>query len=228
MPVARVVIEFILKFAYHLPVRPQLQSTKQASMEPMHRAGDSMTDYEKAIIKELARLPVRFNRMPLADECSPYLCTDQPICSLLSYQKPTVESIVFGVTLLWDTKYVAEFVAMANSRRIITTELPVWFSQPRGQITANGFMSDTMASLKQVAGGLAREDDLAPNTMMQSDNIYKRLGHIEMDPFVQACVVELNPEAYLASVLIRYEYPEFGSHPANFQPPPSPYRLVFR
>ncbi|RLN49303.1 hypothetical protein BBJ28_00007195 [Nothophytophthora sp. Chile5] len=162
-------------------------------MEPMHHAGDSMGCYEKAIVKELARLP----------------------------------SIVFGVTLRWDTKYVAEFVAVANSSRI-TTELPAWFSQPRGQITANGFMSDTMASLKQVAGGLAREDDLAPNTMMQSDNIYKRLGHIEMDPFVQACIAELKSETYLASVLIRYECPGFGSHPANFQPPPSPYRLVFR
>jgi len=119
----------------------------------------------------------------------------------LPLQAPTIESVVFGVTLLWNAKSVGAFVEVANSESV-AERLPVWISQPHGQLTEQAFKSDVMAYLAVVAGGLARENDLAPNTMQQHWNITKRLGHVENDPFVQACMARLDADnAYLASVL---------------------------
>ncbi|POM59735.1 hypothetical protein PHPALM_31488 [Phytophthora palmivora] len=166
-------------------------------MEPMRRPDDLPTDYERGIIKESALL-----------------------------SESTVESTVFGVTLLWNHKSVSNFVAVANRNHIVSCP-PVWMSQPQGQITEQVFKSDIMTCLAEVAGGLARHNDLAPNTIWHTLNITKRFGQVESDPFVQACMAQLDTDAYLADVLVRHESPGFGISPMNLQPPFPPHRQIF-
>ncbi|KAE8895474.1 hypothetical protein PF005_g1267 [Phytophthora fragariae] len=151
-------------------------------MEPMRRPGDIPTGYERGTIKESALL-----------------------------SEPSIESTVFGLTLQWDSKSVHEFVTVANSDHPMTASSsaspPVWMTQPRGHLTEQGFKHDVMAYLAMSAGGLARDNDLAPNTLLQHMGIAKRFGHIEKEGFVQACMAKLDP--------------------ARFDPPPPPLRPVF-
>nr|KAE8950183.1 hypothetical protein PF009_g290 [Phytophthora fragariae] len=95
--------------------------------------------------------------------------------------EPSIESTVFGLTLQWDSKSVHD--------------PPVWMTQPRGHLTEQGFKHDVMAYLAMSAGGLARDNDLAPNTLLQHMGIAKRFGHIEKEGFVQACMAKLDPGA---------------------------------
>lgn len=141
-------------------------------------------------------------------------------------QASTIESALFGVTLHWDSKSIHEFVQVANTEDI-AERIPVWMSQPQGQITEQVFKSDVMAYQNVVAGGLARDNDLAPNTFKQKLNITKRFGYIEIEPFMQACMAKLATDAYLAAVLVRHEGPGFGAQPACLEPPPKPKRQVF-
>ncbi|KAF4319977.1 hypothetical protein BBO99_00006055 [Phytophthora kernoviae] len=167
-------------------------------MEPMRSYGDSPTGYESGIIKD---------------------------SELLS--PPILESIVFGVTVQWDPKSISAFVEVANST-VVAMDPPSWVTQPRGQITDTGFMSDVMSCLLEVAGGLDRENDLAPNTFLQSFSIMNRFGHIEADPFVQTCMAKLKPGAYFAAIFVRYECPGFGIQSARMSGPPRPSRQVFQ
>ncbi|KAL3667336.1 hypothetical protein V7S43_007563 [Phytophthora oleae] len=166
-------------------------------MEPMRRPGDLPTGYESGTIKE---------------------------CALLS--EPTIESVHFGVTLEWNPKSIHEFVQVANTEHI-DEQLPVWISQPRGQITEQKLKSDVMAYLGDVSGGLASANDLGPNTLQQHWNITKRFAHIEDEGFIQACMARLDADAFFAAVFVRYECPGFGTQPARFEPPPMPKRQVF-
>ncbi|KAH7492249.1 uncharacterized protein KRP23_1161 [Phytophthora ramorum] len=167
------------------------------TMEPMRRPGDAPTGYESGTIKN---------------------------SRLLSGL--TIDSIVFGVTLLWSTTSVHEFVQVANSKDV-AAPIPVWMSEPRGHLTVQALKRDVMAYLALVAGGLARENDLAPNTMQQKMHIIKQLAYVENDAFVQACMAKLEPNTFLASVLVRCECPGFAIQPACFNPPPLPWRQVF-
>ncbi|KAG6612619.1 ATP-binding Cassette (ABC) Superfamily [Phytophthora cinnamomi] len=167
-------------------------------MEPMRRPGDTPTGYERGIIKESALL-----------------------------SEPTIDSTLFGLTLHWNNKSVHEFVAVANSEHPVAASLPVWMTQPRGLLTEQGFKHDVMAYLAMSAGGLSRDNDLAPNTLLQHMCITKRFGHIEKEEFVQACMAMLDPGAYLAAIFVRCECPGFWIQPACFDPPPAPLRPVF-
>ncbi|ETN18750.1 hypothetical protein PPTG_04247 [Phytophthora nicotianae INRA-310] len=165
-------------------------------MEPMRRPGEVPTGYENWTINETALLA-----------------------------ESIVETIVFGVTLQWNIKSVRDFVKAANACKT-DEKLPVWLSQPRGQITEQVFKSDVMACLAEVAGGQARENDLAPNTLQQNFNISKRLGHLEDDSFVQSCMAKLDAGSCLAAVFVRQE-PAFGIEHVRTSPPLPPNRRVF-
>lgn len=167
-----------------------------AAMEPMGSYDDSTAGFERRAIKELGQLST-----------------------------PVVERTVFGVMLHWDTSCVAKFVKVANLDHV-TADLPSWVTQPRGQITVDGFKSDVMAVLSEVSGGLAG-DYLAPNTMMQNHNVLNRLAHIEMEPFVQACMIKFEPTALLAAAFVLYECPGLSMSPAHLLGPPPPSRQVF-
>lgn len=167
-----------------------------AAMEPIRSYDDSTADFERRAIKELEQLST-----------------------------PVVESFVYGVMLHWDTSSVADFVKVANLDHV-TTDLPSWVTQPRGQITVDGFKSDVMAVLSEVSGGLAGEN-LAPNTFTQNHSVLNRLAHIEMEPFVQACMIKLEPTALLAAAFILFECPGLSMSPAHLLGPPPPSRQVF-
>ncbi|KAK1932458.1 hypothetical protein P3T76_012042 [Phytophthora citrophthora] len=169
----------------------------KADDEPMRRPGDLPTGYESGIIKE---------------------------CALLSV--PVIDSVHLGVALRWNTKSIQEFVQVANTEPI-SDQLPVWISQPRGQITAQSLKSDIIAYLRDVSGGLNSANHLGPNTLQQHWNITKRLAHIEDEGFIQACMARLDVDASLAEVYVVYESPGFGCQPARFEPPPAPKRQVF-
>lgn len=108
----------------------------------------------------------------------------------------------------------------------MAASFPTWMTQTRGQLTEQGFKLDVMAYLATSAGGLARDNDLAPNTLLQNMCITKSLDHIEKDDFVQACMTRLEHGAYLAAIFVRHEGPGFWIQPARFHTP-QPLRPVF-
>lgn len=108
---------------------------------------------------------------------------------------------------------------------------PPWISQALGSITPDTFQMDLLLHIAELGGGLQRDNLLiTPNTSVQAYNICRRLGHIEMHPFMQACMVRLPEEAPLVSVMRLFQDPSLNglnACPVHFAPPPAPFRQMF-
>jgi len=67
-----------------------------------------------------------------------------------------------------------------------------------------------MKLLERVAGGRPTPFELRPNTTNQQFNILKRLGGLELDPFIASCMQEMPVEAGgLAGVMRLFANPDF-------------------
>uniref|UniRef100_K3X2D3 Uncharacterized protein n=1 Tax=Globisporangium ultimum (strain ATCC 200006 / CBS 805.95 / DAOM BR144) TaxID=431595 RepID=K3X2D3_GLOUD len=142
-----------------------------------------------------------------------------------------VESVLSGFQFIWQSpETLKQFVDAANnlSPESKDTKPPSWISQPRGSITEVTFVNDLLKYLAELGGGFYEDTKLImPNTSTQAYNICRRLGHIEMDPFMQACVAELPDDAHFASVMRLFEDPGINACPVYFVAPPPPFRQLF-
>lgn len=132
-----------------------------------------------------------------------------------------------GFLLYWDSKYVDQFVETANTEKLGVAK-PTWMTDNEAPLTHESFVKDLLSYLAEVAGGIQYESNLlTPNTPLQMYEICRRLGHIEMHPFMQACMAKLPEDASLASTMRLYENPTINACPIHFSKPPAPFRQLF-
>lgn len=102
----------------------------------------------------------------------------------------------------WRREMVDEFVAAANSGAVAIPR-PAWFSQQDGaELTTDQFVEDAMMHLAEIADE-RRGDLLQCTSADQSNNVFRRLGHVEMNPFVQACMQALPDGKGSLAVIVR-------------------------
>lgn len=140
-----------------------------------------------------------------------------------------MEGVLSGFQFIWQSPNTLEqFVNAANDLSNSREKAPSWISQQRGSITVATFVNDLLRYLAELGGGLQDGDQLVmPNSSTQAYNICRRIGHIEMDPFMQACMKELPEDSHFASVMRLFEDPEINACPVYFVAPPSPFRQLF-
>lgn len=131
--------------------------------------------------------------------------------------------------LAWDPTLLAEFINAANN--VVPVEQPdlepsQWLTESRGNLTADGFIQDTMAYLAQSSGGY-RGTILSPLTPMQTNHLSRRMGQIEMDRFIQACATKLPEDSCLVSGTLFFQDPSTDEVPTNLPSPPPPHRQIF-
>ncbi|KAG7389976.1 hypothetical protein PHYPSEUDO_009234 [Phytophthora pseudosyringae] len=144
-------------------------------------------------------------------------------------REPTAEPRLHGMLLTWDPTPLADFINAANT--VVPVEQPdlqpsPWLTEPRGSLTPQGFVQDTMAYLAQSSGGY-RGTTLSPLTPMQSSHLSRRMGQIEMDRFIQACAKKLAPGSCLVSGTLFFQDPDTDGVPTNLPSPPPPHRQIF-
>ncbi|OWZ03774.1 hypothetical protein PHMEG_00024441 [Phytophthora megakarya] len=148
---------------------------------------------------------------------------------IVTCREPATEPRLHGMMLTWDPTLLAAFINAANNA--IPVEQPdlqpsQWLTEPRGNLTTQGFVQDTMAYLAQSAGGY-HGTTLSPLTSMQSNHLSRRMGQIEMDSFIQACAKKLPEGACLVSGTLFFQDPETDGVPTNLPSPPPPHRQIF-
>ncbi|KAF1788043.1 hypothetical protein GQ600_26030 [Phytophthora cactorum] len=129
-------------------------------------------------------------------------------------QEPATEPRVYGMLLTWDPTLLAAFINAANT--LVPVEQPglqpsQWLTEPRGSLTAQGFVHDTMTYLAESSV----ESSLQEN------------GQIEMDRFVQACAKKLPEGSCLVSGTLFFQDPNTDGVPTNLPSPPPPHRQIF-
>ncbi|KAG3114175.1 hypothetical protein PI124_g7008 [Phytophthora idaei] len=144
-------------------------------------------------------------------------------------QEPATEPRVYGMLLTWDPTLLAAFINAANT--VVPVEQPglqpsQWLTEPRGSLTAQEFVHDTMTYLAESSGGY-RGAILSPLTPMQSNRLSRRMGQIEMDRFVQACAKKLPEGSCLVSGTLFFQDPNTDGVPTNLSSPPPPHRQIF-
>lgn len=119
-------------------------------------------------------------------------------------------------------------IANEINREVAAPPPPAWISQAEGSITPDTFQMDLLLHVADLGGGLQRDDLLiTPNTSVEAYNICRRLGHIEMHPFMQTCMARLPDDAHFLSVMRLFEDPGLNACPVHFVPPPAPFRQMF-
>lgn len=121
----------------------------------------------------------------------------------------SVEGIHSGFHFIWhSTSTLEAFVKIANDlsgdTAVQETSPPkssAWISQARGSITPDIFQMNLLLHVAEIGGGLQHDNLLiTPNTSVEAYNI-SRLGHIEMHPFMQACMARLPEKVHFVSVM---------------------------
>lgn len=133
-----------------------------------------------------------------------------------------------GLHLSWHRDALEYFIHYANANPE-PVELPVayWLTESPGDLTVDGFVRDTMAFLGELCDG-ANGSMLVVSSPSQTDQLSIRMGHMEMHPFVQACMACINEDTPLVVVrhVIDVAVPE--AEDVDLMPPPGQYRQVFQ
>lgn len=129
-------------------------------------------------------------------------------------------AILFG----WDTEAVEQFVLAANAE---VDDHPPWFSEPRGNISSETFMSDTITYLAQLGGGRCDHVLLAPNSLIQYGHLQERLQYMQYDKFMQKCMANVTPGKTLARTFALTVPSIERAVPTQCLPPPPPVRQIF-
>ncbi|EEY53507.1 uncharacterized protein PITG_07167 [Phytophthora infestans T30-4] len=147
----------------------------------------------------------------------------------ITAQEPATLSRLHGMLLTWDPMLLETFIKAANNDVPVEhpdLELSRWLTEPRGSLTAQGFVHDTMTYLAESSGGY-RGTTMSPLTPMQSNRLSRRMGQIEMDRFVQACAKKLPEGSCLVSGTLFFQDPNTDGVPTNLPSPPPPHRQIF-
>lgn len=142
----------------------------------------------------------------------------------------TAQPRLHGLLMTWDAPLVAKFINAANDCTIVadpTLDFPLWLSEPRGSLSPQGFIQDTMRYLAEISNG-SQGTILSPLTMMQSLHLARRMGQIEMHPFMQACAKRLPDGSCLVSGVHFFQDPSTDGVSTNLPGPPAPHRQIFR
>jgi hypothetical protein len=148
---------------------------------------------------------------------------------IVTTQEAASQPRLHGIRLNWDSDLLARLVDVANSDVLVehpSLELPPWLTEPRGSLTAQGFVQDTMAYLAQSAGGY-HDTTLLPLSPMQSSQLTRSMGQIEMHPFIQACAQKLPAGSTLVSGTLFFQDPDTDGVPTSLPSPPPPNRQIF-
>lgn len=150
-----------------------------------------------------------------------------------------VEGVHSGFYFVWhSTSTLEAFVKIANDlngntagQKASPPKPPAWISQAQGSITPDIFQMDLLLHAAELGGGLQRDSLLiTPNKSVEAYNISRRLGHIEMHPFMQACMARLPENAHFVSVMWLFQ--DLGINglnvcPVHFVPSSAPFRQIF-
>ncbi|KAG6612772.1 ATP-binding Cassette (ABC) Superfamily [Phytophthora cinnamomi] len=144
-------------------------------------------------------------------------------------REPEANPRLHGLLLTWDPALLEQFIDAAN--HIVPIEQPdlaqsQWLSEPQGSLTTEGFLQDTMTFLSESAGGYTG-NILSPLTPAQSNALSRKMGQMEMDPFMQACAKKLPTGSCLVTGTLFFQDPATDGVPTNLPSPPSPHRQIF-
>ncbi|KAE9047106.1 hypothetical protein PR002_g1233 [Phytophthora rubi] len=148
---------------------------------------------------------------------------------IVTAREPAANSRLHGLLLTWDPTLLDQFIDAAND--VVPVEQPhlelsQWLTEPRGSLTTEGFLQDTMTYLSESAGGY-RGNILSPLTPAQSNALSRRMGQMGMDPFMQACAKKLPAGSCLVTGTLFFQDPATDGVPTNLPSPPSPHRQIF-
>ncbi|EGZ26020.1 hypothetical protein PHYSODRAFT_555573 [Phytophthora sojae] len=148
---------------------------------------------------------------------------------VVTIREPVANPGLHGLLLTWDAALLDQFISAANT--VVPVEQPdlelsPWLTEPRGSLTAEGFLQGTMTYLSESAGGY-HGNILSPLTPAQSNALSRRMGQMEMDPFMQACAKKLPSGSCLVTGTLFFQDPATDGVPTNLPSPPSPHRQIF-
>jgi hypothetical protein len=133
-------------------------------------------------------------------------------------QKIIVDDDDPGVLIDWDTDALERFVVFANARGGVPVQ-PPWITTAPGGMSIATLTRDIITHAAAAGGGRTGRVLIAPNTQVQSWNVFGRFLRIEMDPFVQGCLpAAQKPLATISAICDRKIA---AAVPAAIVPPPA-------
>lgn len=133
-----------------------------------------------------------------------------------------------AVLFAWDDAAVDEFIKAANSLAAdAEDELPLWFSQPPGNVSPASLANDMVSYLAQLGGGRCDRVLLAPNSLIQYGHLQERLQYMQYDPALQRCMAHVTPGRALARTFVLTGRDTAFAVRTRLLPPASPARPLF-
>jgi hypothetical protein len=132
-----------------------------------------------------------------------------------------------GLVLNWEDTTVSLFCVNANAAQPPAQLPPPWIRTPAGGMTFSSIKADIVAYLALVGGGSYGNVLVAPNSLQEYGNVTTRLSHVEMDPFVQQCMVNIPAGWVLASTAQLTDKAIIRATPCARIAPPYLLRKVF-
>jgi hypothetical protein len=132
-----------------------------------------------------------------------------------------------GLVLNWEDATVSLFCMNANAAQPPAQLQSLWIQTVAGGMTPSSIKADIVAHLALVGGGSYGNALVAPNSLQEYGNVRDRLREVEMDPFVQQCMVNIAPGSVLASTAQLTHKAIIRATPCARIAPPYPLRKVF-